>query len=475
MLIPQPKRAHLPAGAFLLGPGTRVHGPGALLRELLAPTGLPLAAADAPGPGVISLRTDPGLAAEAYRLTVTAERADAVAGGRAGLGWAVQALRQLMPAAVYGKEPRPDRRWTIAAAAIEDEPRYAWRGLMLDVARWYKPIEWLYTVVDLIALHRMNVLHLHLTDDQGWRFEVHRYPRLTTVGGFRRESPLGHTTDGIGDGVPHGGFYAQHQLRDLVAYADRRGVTIVPEIDVPGHSQAAIAAYPELGDRAGLPAEVWTRFGISDRVLNGEEGTFAFFTAVLDELMDVFPGPYVHLGGDEVPATEPPDLVAGWLNRLAAHVTARGRRPVVWDDPGHPAPPGAVVMPWLDETRVAAVRAAGYDVVAAPHTSTYLNYPAAPGPAEPLSIGSDGSQAPLPLSTVYAYDPGPVLGVQANLWTEYAATPARAEYDLMPRLAAVAEVAWGRTGDVGELLARLPAHLRRLDEAGIGYRPLEGR
>jgi hexosaminidase len=465
MLIPQPHHFSATAEAFPLNADTRICGPATLVRELLAPTGLPLAAASSPGPGVISLLVDPTLGPEAYRLTVTADQVDAVAGGAAGLAWAVQTMRQLMPIEVYGKEPRPDRPWTIAGAHIRDEPRYAWRGLLLDVARWYQPVEWLRTVVDLLAMHRMNILHLHLTDDQGWRFQVHRYPRLTSAGAYRRESPLGHASGARGDGTPHGGFYTQDDLRGLVTYALRRGVTIVPEIDLPGHTQAAIAAYPQLGAGPSAP-EVWTRFGISDQFLNTAPETVAFFTAVLDELVDVFPSPYVHIGGDEVPA---PGLVDFWMPRLAGHLTARGRRPVIWDEPGSTPPAGSLVMVWHDAARVAS---AGPAVIAAPHTHTYLNYPAAAGPSEPLSIGSDGSHGPLSLEMVHAYDPGPVTGVQANLWTEYAPTPARAEYDLMPRLAALAEVAWGRPAGTTALQDRLPHHLRRLDAAGIGYRPL---
>jgi hexosaminidase len=491
MLIPQPQLAEYPGGAVPLTADTRIFAPHApevadLLRQLVQPVGVPLAEATAPGPSVISLTTDAALADEAYRLTVGGSGVEAVAGGAAGLRWAVQALRQLMPVEVYGKEPRPELPWTIAAARIEDRPRYGWRGLMLDVGRWYKPVEWLYTVVDLIAMHRMNVLHLHLTDDQGWRFEVKRYPRLTSVGAYRRESPLGHISDPAGDGVPHGGFYTQAELRALVAYAALRGVTIVPEIDLPGHTQAAIAAYPELGNFPDRPVEVWTRFGVSERVLNASESTVRFFENVLDELLDVFPAPWIHLGGDEVPPAEwtgspriaelglrePGDLLGWWLGRLAARVTARGRRAVIWDEGVRQAPDAVIVMAWRDENRVAAARAAGHDVVAAPHTSTYLNYPAAAGPDEPLSIGSDGSHGPLPLAAVYAYDPGPVLGVQGSLWTEYAPSVARAEYDLMPRLAAIAEVGWGGPRDPAGLMNRLPEHLRRLDAAGIGYRPL---
>jgi hexosaminidase len=362
--------------------------------------------------------------------------------------------------------------------------------------------------VDLIAMHRMNVLHLHLTDDQGWRFEVRRYPRLTEVGAHRRESPLGHAKDGIGDGRPHGGYYTQAELRELVAYASRRGVTVVPEIDLPGHTQAAIAAYPDLGNRRDLAAEVWTGFGVSRRILNVEDSTVAFFRDVFDELIDVFPSPWIHLGGDEVPAEEwagsasarlrmaqlglarPEQLLGWWIDRMAAHVRAGGRRAVVWDELAGQVPPETIVMAWRGEDRVAEALRAGHDVIATPHTTTYLNYPAADGDGEPLSIASRPStvfHGPLSLAQIHAYEPVPaewappapgpsvlgssVLGLQGNLWAEYAATPSRAEYDLMPRLAAIAEVGWGVQDGVEGVETALGHHLHRLDAARIGYRP----
>jgi hexosaminidase len=512
-------------------------GVAALLRDLLHPaTGLPLPDAAAGGPGTISLLVDRGdtdLGEEGYRLDVTSTGVTATATGVAGLHWAVQSLRQLLPVAAFGTTgagchphsdagsgPGPDGSdWTVAGAHIVDVPRYRWRGLMIDVARWYQPVTWLYTVVDLLAMHRMNVMHLHLTDDQGWRFEVRRYPRLTEVGAYRSASPLGHETDHRSDHTPHGGYYSQRELRDLVGYAARRGITIVPELDLPGHSQAALAAHPELGNDPSTPVEVWSRFGISTRVLNVADDTVAFFRNVLDELVGVFPSRYIHLGGDEVRPDEwsaspralarladlglsdPQDLVGWWITSLAAHLATHGRQVVVWDDLiGHGAPRDAVVMAWQGEERVADALRAGHSVIATPHTALYLNYPASGGPHEPLSIASgypEGDFGPVGLAEVYRYDPQPpgptadpataptadpaagpagcpvVIGAQGNLWTEYAPTPARAEYDLMPRLAAVAEVAWGGPRDEAGFRARMVDHLAWLDAAGIGYRPLD--
>ncbi|MDR7279198.1 beta-N-acetylhexosaminidase [Catenuloplanes atrovinosus] len=513
MLIPRPVSISDSAGSFALTPATAIHAPdapevAALLRELLTPvTGLPLPDTGTPGPDTIALRVTPDatdLGTEGYRLEVSRSGVTAAAPGAAGLRWAVQTLRQLLPVEAYA----PDRRdvpWTVTGVSIVDTPRYPWRGLLVDVGRWHKPVSWLRRVVDLLAMHRMNVLHLHLTEDQGWRFEVRKHPRLTEVGAFRRASPRGHETENRSDDTPHGGFYTQDELRDLVAYAARRGVTIVPEIDLPGHMQAAIAAYPHLGNAPDDPPEVWTRFGVSDRVLNVEDGTVAFVRDVLDELMDVFPGPWIHLGGDEVPLTEwesspaaarriaaegltgPADLLGWWIRQAAAHVTRAGRRPVLWDElVGQHAPADAVVMAWRGHDRIAEGLLDGHDVIATPHEHLYLNYPASDAASEPLSIrdGYAAAHGPTTLDHVYAYRPQPaglpsdlptrVVGVQANMWCEYAPTPDRAEYDLLPRLSAVAEVAWGTPDSLPAFHTRLSTHLRRLDAAGYRYRPLDG-
>ncbi|MFI5839917.1 beta-N-acetylhexosaminidase [Catenuloplanes sp. NPDC051500] len=512
MLIPRPVSISDSSGSFALTPATAIHAPdapevAALLRELLTPvTGLPLPDAAGAGANTIALLVDPGaadLGAEGYRLDVARTGVTAVATGDAGLRWAVQALRQLLPVEAFAPGPVA-AAWTVTPVSIVDTPRYPWRGLLLDVGRWYKPVAWLRTVVDLLAMHRMNVLHLHLTEDQGWRFEVRKHPRLTEIGAFRRSSPAGHETDNASDDTPHGGFYTQDELRDLVAYAARRGVTIVPEIDLPGHMQAAIAAYPRLGNDPANPPEVWTRFGVSPRVLNVADETVAFVKDVLDELMDVFPSPWIHLGGDEVPldewraspaaarriATEgladAGDLLGWWLRQAAAHVTAHGRRPVLWDElVGQGAPADAIVMAWRGHDRIAEGLRDGHDVVATPHEHLYLDYPASDAPGEPLSIRSgyaDG-HGPTTLDHVYAYRPEPaglpqdlpsrVIGVQANLWSEYLPTPAGAEYHLLPRLAAVAEVAWGARSDAATFHTRLATHVRRFDAAGLTYRPLD--
>ena len=488
-LLPQPTSVVPRTGNFVLSADTGLRAPAELaelVRELLGPaTGFVFP----PGNDlVLTVADEPALGPEGYRLSVTPERI-AATGTAAGLRWAVQTLRQLLPSAVYESAPQADARWAVSCVDIVDVPRYAWRGSLLDVARWCHPMPFLRRYVDLMAVHKLNTLHLHLTDDQGWRFEVRRYPRLTEVGAWRRESNAGHARENRFDGTPHGGFYTQDELRDLVAYAARRGVQIMPEIDVPGHMQAAIAAYPLLGNDPGTPVEVRTSWGISSHILNVAEPTVTFVTDVLDELVDVFPFRYVHLGGDEVPPDEwlasaaareraaatglshVEDLLGWWAGRLAAHLSTHGRRAAFWDEVlDRGAPPGSLIFGWRDETRVAAARAAGHEVIGVPQPYLYLDWAESDGPDEPLAI-----YAPLPLSRVYGYEPGDVSGVQGQLWTEYLPTPELVEWRAYPRLAAVAEIGWSdpRPRDFTRFRARLADHLARLDVMKVNYRPLD--
>ncbi|MGW0480546.1 beta-N-acetylhexosaminidase [Nonomuraea sp. NPDC003214] len=469
-MIPQVTSWRPGEGLFPLGAGARVRGPQAgLARDLL---GLP---PDGDGPAEITLRLvdDAALGPEGYVLTVTSERADVAAAAEAGLRWGVQTMRQLRTPA------------GLPCGAVRDVPRHAWRGVMIDVARWWRPLSFLYAYVDLLALHKFNVLHLHLTDDQGWRFEVRAHPRLTEAGAYRRRSPAGHARDGVSDDTPHGGFYTQRELRELVAYAAARGVTVVPEIEFPGHSQAAVAACPWLGHPGDEPVEVRTTWGISPHVLNVGDRAVAFARDVLDELCEVFPSPYVHIGGDEVRGEEwarspeaarrvadeglpgPAALLGWWGRLLAGHLRGLGRRAVAWDDMlDHDPPEDMVIMAWRGVDRVEAALRAGHDVVAAPHTHTYLDYAESDGPGEPVSISG-----PLPLETVYGFDAGDaVLGLQAQLWGEYLPTRERFDYNAFPRLCAVAEAAWSRGRDLGGFTRRLSAHLPLLDELGVRYR-----
>ncbi|MDP9816993.1 beta-N-acetylhexosaminidase [Spirilliplanes yamanashiensis] len=503
MLVPSPRALTPQTGHFVLTADTALAAPAGvadLVRELLGPaTGLPLPDAAAPGPGVIALTVadEPTLGPEGYRLSVTPEGVTAVAHTEAGLRWAVQTLRQLLPAAVFGAAPAPGAEWRVAAAEIEDVPAYAWRGALLDVARWCHPIGFVRRFVDLMAAHKLNTLHLHLTDDQGWRFQVRKYPRLTEVGAYRTESSAGHANEDRRDGVPHGGFYTQDELRDLVAYAARRGVRIMPELDLPGHMQAAIAAYPELGNHPDRQLGVMTYWGISEHVLNNSDATLGVMKDVLDELVEIFPFEIVHIGGDECPTVEWQEsevaqarvrelgltgvdqLQGWWAAEMAKHLAGHGRRIAVWDELlERGVQSDAVIFGWQGEERVHAALAAGHEVVAAPHTHTYLDYAESDSPDEPLAI-----RGTTPIEKVYGYRPTPdgladgpgrVLGVQAQVWSEYVPTPELVEYRTYPRLAALAEVGWsGEGGDVADFRTRLAEHIARLDAAGVNYRPLD--
>lgn len=410
--------------------------------DLLAELGLPVA-------GIWSVTSLHG--EEGYRIRAGADGLT-VDGGETGLKWAAQTLRQLLR---DGGE--------LSYVDITDAPRYAWRGSLLDVARWHLPIEFLHRYVDLMALHKLNRLHLHLTDDQGWRFEVRRYPRLTEVGAFRKESMKGHFFGEKFDGQPHGGFYTQEQLRDLVAYAKRRGVEVMPEIDLPGHTQAAIAAYPSLGSE---PTEVSTRWGIHDIVLNTAPETVDFFKHVLDEVIEVFPFEYVHLGGDEVRSME--DHVVGWwIGQLQQHLAERGRKVAVWDELLDSDPPKDLLFfGWRDVTKAPAAREAGFDAVSCPQEHAYFDWAESDRADEPLAIAGY-----LPLEQAYAFEPGDVTGVQGNLWTEYLPTPELVEWRAYPRLAALAEVGWGKA-DYPDFSERLLSHLELLRKLGVNFRPI---
>jgi hexosaminidase len=503
MLVPSPSAVIPRAGHFVLTSGTTLDAPAAiadLLRELIGPaTGLSLpSAADPVAAAVIlSVVDDPTLGDEGYRLTVTPDGVRAQAHTDTGLRWAVQTLRQLLPVEAYATAAVAGVEWRLAAQEITDVPAYSWRGALLDVARWYHPLPFVYRFVDMLAAHKLNILHLHLTDDQGWRFEVKRYPKLTEVGGFRRESSAGHQRENRFDGVPHGGFYTQQELRGLVAYAARRGVQIMPEVDLPGHFQAAITAYPELGNHPEVQHEVMTAWGISTHVLNVSNATMDVVKHILDELIDVFPFQVVHIGGDECPTVEwqqspaalarvaelglsGVDELQGWYAaELAKHLGGHGRRIAVWDELLERGVPGdAVIFGWQGQERVLAALEAGHEVVAAPHTHTYLDYAESDSPDEPIAI-----RGTTPLEKVYTYlpqpvepagAPGTILGPQAQVWSEYLPTPELVEYRSFPRLAALAELGWtGPGGDFDDFRVRLAEHLGRLDNAGVGYRPLD--
>lgn len=516
VLIPLPRHLLERTGHFTLTEETALRlTPGAepvaeLLRATLAPaTGLPLpASAD----GRISLVVDPaltGLGPEGYGLTVGADAVLLRAAGPAGLRHGVATLRQLLPPAALGARPARGVAWRLPRVEITDRPRFPWRGAMLDVARHFQPIGFLRRFVDLLALHKLNVLHLHLTDDQGWRMPVAGHPALTEIGGRRAESMVGRAGSGRFDGVPHAGSYTRRELTELVSHAAARGVTVVPEIELPGHTRALLAAYPHLGNDPTRRLPVWTEWGVCSNVLAPHDAALALCREVLAEVLEVFPSRHVHIGGDECPTTEwetspaalarvraeglaGPAALRGWfLRRMATFLLGHGRTPVSWDEgePGHPAggdprddpaalPPEAVTMSWRAGAHAALAAARGHRVVAIPWDRTYLDYPRSADPGEPL--GQDGV---VTLDAVAGWDPAPadaphagaVLGTQAQLWTEFAPTPADVEYLAFPRLAALAEAAWSPPGadpahGPRALATRLVRHGARLDALEVNHR-----
>ena len=389
-----------------------------------------------------------------------------------GFLYALQSLEQLLPAAVYGTEPAPDAAWEVPCVKIADAPRFAYRGMHLDVARHFFSVDEVKRYIDVMAIHKLNTLHWHLTDDQGWRIEIKRYPELTAVGSIRKATVV-RKEWGTYDGTPYGGFYTQDEIRDVVKYAADRGVTVIPEIDLPGHMLAALTAYPELGCTGG-PYEVWGRWGVADDVLcPGREKTFEFLEGVLTEVMELFPSEYIHIDGDECPKvrwekcprcqakirqlglkddgehTAEHYLQSYVTDRIGKFLAQHGRRIIGWDEilEGR-APSDAVVMSWRGSEGGIAAAKLGHDVIMTPNSHFYFDYyQSLDTDAEPFGIGGY-----IPMEQVYSYDPAfpeltpeqqkHILGVQANLWTEYVLSDEHLEYMLLPRLAALSEVQW---------------------------------
>lgn len=513
-VIPRPERVTASSGAFTLNANTIIWTDSAaaplghLLARLIEPaTGFPLTiqTGGVPTGSRISVRRDTALkrlGPEGYRVDVSPTRVLIRAPAAAGLFYGVQTLRQLLPVEVFRDAVVAGVTWTVPAVTIEDRPRFAWRGAHLDVCRHFMPKEFVKKYLDLMALHKLNTFHFHLTDDQGWRIEIKKYPRLTAVGGWRSGTLVGayqdDSTQWVFDSVPHGGFYTQDDIREIVAYAAERFITVVPEIEMPGHAQAAIAAYPWLGT-TGDSVAVMQIWGVSRNILNPTDSVVAFFQDVLTEVLELFPGSFIHIGGDEVPKEQwrasaavqrritdlglrdEAHMQSWFIHQMDAFLTAKGRRLVGWDEilEGGLAP-GATVMSWQGTKGGIAAARAGHDVVMTPNSHTYFDhYQSQNRAAEPLAIGGFTN-----LEKVYNYEPVPaeldsaaarrVLGAQGQLWTEYILTPKHAEYMAFPRLVALAEVVWSAKTrrDYGDFLARLPRHVKRLDALDVGYRPL---
>jgi len=483
-LVPRPARIEVLDGDLLLGSESQVHR-----------------------------SVDPSLPPEAYVLDVGPDAVTIRGGSDAGVFYGVQTLLQLFPAERLTRPALVDALAPgpvgVPRVLIEDRPGHPWRGFMLDLARHFFPVEFLLATIDQLAAHKLNVLHLHLTDDQGWRLPVPGYPLLTEVGAWRTATIVGfdhNENEYDHDGLPHGGAYTREELQLVAAYAAERHITVLPEVDFPGHVNAAIAAYPDLGNGTGT--RVRTRWGISPHILNLEESTLRFVRAVLDEVMDIFPATYVHCGGDEVPKEEWIDSPAvqrrreelglrdeealqGWFTgRMDEMVRARGRRLVAWDEVVMgAAPKDTLVMAWRSTEHGIHAALAGYDVVMSPSEWVYLDHRQSTNPDEPVTF----PDSPIPLARVFAFEPVPevlrrlagtpgcgrVLGAQAHLWTEYVPSERAAQYMTYPRLCAFAEAVWrqplepGAGRDFADFHRRLTRHIARLRAAGIAYRTFD--
>lgn len=441
---------------------------------------------------------------EGYIIKITPSKVTLIGDG-AGLFYAVQSFMQMMP-------DRKDGKITLPALTINDHPRFSYRGTMLDVCRNFVPISFIKKYIDLLASYKINTFHWHLTDDQGWRLQINKYPKLTSVGGFRAGTIIGHYPGNGNDLIPTGGFYTQEEAKEIVRYAADRYITVIPEIEMPGHASAAIAAYPELScfpDRDTFigPKTPWagTRkgklvqqtFGVFDDIFVPSDNTFTFLENVLNEVMAIFPSKYIHIGGDEAPKTywkestfcqnlikekglkDEHGLQSYFIQRIEEYLNSKGRKIIGWDEilEGGLAP-NATVMSWRGEDGGIAAAQQSHDVIMTPGSmGLYIDHSQSNSPDEPVTIGGFS-----PYSKIYAYDPVPevlkpeqkkfVIGVQANLWTEYIRTTGKIEYHAFPRLLALAEIAWtplDRKNFEDFSTVRLPRQLEKLDKEKIDF------
>lgn len=512
-IIPQPVEVKLSAGAFVIDESVVIAADAASMAEAhklhdyLAPAmgfRLRLAGIGEARGSAITLRIEDApadLGEEGYTLKVTAGGVAISARTPAGLFYGIQTLRQLLPAAIYRRAKVDGVTWSVPCVEITDRPRLRWRGLLVDTARHFMPKSAILKFIDAMAVHKFNSLQLHLTDDQGWRIEIKKYPKLTEIGAWRDETIVGHAHSKPWqfDGHKHGGFYSQDDIREIVRYAADRHINVVPEIEMPGHARAAISAYPQLGCNPQTQLKPWTVWGVCPDIFCPTDETVAFLQDVLTEVLDLFPSRFIHIGGDEaikdqwkaspvvqarikeLGLKDEAEMQSWFIKQMDAFLTARGRRLVGWDEilEGGLAP-GAVVMSWRGEKGGIAAARAGHDVVMAPTSNTYLDYYQGPKEREPLAIGGD-----LPLDKVYGYEPIPaaldeqearhVLGAQGQLWSEYIPTPRHLEYMAYPRAAALAEVVWSakETRSYDGFVARLREHVKRLQAMDVNYRPLD--
>lgn len=445
---------------------------------------------------------DAAMKNEAYRLQVDASGVSVAASSFNGFLYALQTIRQLLPVQIYEKTPATGISWTLPFVKIYDEPEFSYRGMHMDSARHFWEVGQVKKYLDIMALHKMNVFHWHLTDDQGWRVEIKKYPKLTQVGSKRSGTALGKGWYDVEyDDIPYGGYYTQDEIREVVAYAAGMGIEVIPEIDLPGHMLAALASYPELGCTGG-PYHVWGRWGVSPDVLcAGKESTYVFLQDILLEIMDLFPSEYIHIGGDECPKTrwcsctecrtkmtqlgldpdekESAERLQGYMTkRIETFLASHGRRIIGWDEIlAGDILPTTTIMSWRGTDGGIAASKAGHDVIMTPNTHLYLDYyQSRKIQDEPFAIGGF-----INTEKVYSFEPftdemteqqrSHILGVQANLWTEYIKTPEHQEYMLLPRMSALSEVQWcpAENKDYSRFLDKMTGMARIYQTLGYNY------
>lgn len=509
-IIPQPTELTMASGQFLINENTQIISDVVLsseaeyLAEMLgSAAGFDIdLQTEGNTSGNITLLLDSSIhQPEGYHLTVTYDAIHITASTSAGIFYGIQTLRQLLPPEIESSDHQIATH-TIPAVEISDSPRYAYRGMHLDVGRHFFPVESVKKYIDLIALHKMNTFHWHLTEDQGWRIEIKKYPRLTEVGSIRQGTAIGlagtRNSPYTYDDVPYGGFYTQKEIKEVVAYATARHITVIPEIELPGHSLAALAAYPQFGNGTG-PYEVAKRWGIFKEVYAPSEETFEFLEDVLTEVMELFPSQLIHIGGDEVLKQEweesplaqgvmrregladEHELQSYFIRRIEAFLNGHGRTIIGWDEilEGGLAP-NATVMSWRGvEGGIAAARQ-HHKVIMTPGTHCYFDYYQA-AEEDRIEEPITGSKRHTTVEKVYSYDPTPaeltaeeaqyIIGAQGNVWTEYMPTWDRVEYKTLPRMTALSEVVWSsqESRDWEDFRGRLQQMARRYDALGYTY------
>lgn len=432
---------------------------------------------------------------EGYTLKVTSEEIIISASSPKGAFYGVQSLRQLLPAS-FENNSYTKKSVAIQNVEIKDEPQFKYRGMHLDVGRHFFSVDFIKKYIDMMSMLKMNTFHWHLTEDQGWRIEIKKYPKLNEIAAYRKETLIGHYSDQPHqfDGKKYGGYYTQEEVKSIVSYASKRQITVIPEIEMPGHAQAALSAYPELGC-TGKPIDVATKWGVFEDIYCPKESTFEFLEDVLDEVMALFPGKYIHIGGDEAPKTrwkncnhcqqlikkenlkDEHGLQSYFITRMEKYINSKGKQIIGWDEilEGGLAP-NATVMSWRGTSGAVTAAKQHHDVILTPGTHCYFDHYQSTKEDEPLAIGGF-----LPLEKVYSFNPIPeeltadeakyVLGAQGNVWTEYMKTSKQVEYMAFPRMVALSEVVWSanKNKDFGDFRNRLEYYQERLDARDVNY------